>query len=295
LKIYSHKEYSDPKDVSDNPHSRKCLFCNGHLSRTALKDIWSTSNDEIEAIHENTKIQYKEVHGLEDYYLNLRLDTQDVEVWIDYCCFCGWWRIIKDVCICAEEWQIWDIFFGCVGALKIFSVNDLSTPLAEIRSYLVRNYERRFSINPRLFEEVVGSVFKSIGYHTHVTGYSNDGGIDVVLSSQQNSLVGVQVKRHKNKIKVEQIRSFAGALILGGYTKGIFVTTSEYQPGAIEAAKNCSVRMLPIELINASKFYDALKLAQKKSFDTSELYNVIANRGVENIFFYGWDTPRNSL
>ncbi len=218
-----------------------------------------------------------------------------IDVWVDYCLTCGWWRLIKDICISAQEWQMWDIFFGCVGTLKNLSVNDLSTPMDEISNYLVAKYEDRFSVNPRKFEEVVASVFKSLGNHVNVTGYSNDGGIDVVLGNTDENLIGIQVKRYKEKIKVEQIRPFAGALILSGLNKGIFVTTSNYQPAAITAAQKFTSLTLPIELIDANRFYDALKLSQKQSFDLDELKKSINKRKIPKLFDYGWDTPRNSL
>jgi restriction endonuclease Mrr len=42
----------------------------------------------------------------------------------------------------------------------------------------------------------------------------------------------VQVKRYRNAIQVEQIRSLAGAHMAHGMTRGIFVTTSSFQSGA---------------------------------------------------------------
>ena len=190
---------------------------------------------------------------------------------------------------------MWDIFFGCVGTLKNLSIDDLSTPIDEISNYLVVNYGNRFSVNPRKFEEVVASVFKNIVHNIYVTGYSNDGGIDVVLENANKNLIGIQVKRSKNKIKVEQIRAFAGALILAGLNKGIFVTTSTYQPGAMAAAEHFTSLTLPIELIDADRFYDALKLSQRQNLDIDELKRSINKRKIPNLFDYGWDTPRNSL
>ena len=65
--------------------------------------------------------------------------------------------------------------------------------------YLTAKYEERFIINPRLFEETVASVFKSIGYFTRVTAYQNDGGIDIILDGNDNKVIGVQVKRYSSK------------------------------------------------------------------------------------------------
>jgi restriction system protein len=54
-----------------------------------------------------------------------------------------------------------------------------------------------------MFEETVASVFRSLGYDATVTAYSGDGGIDVILHKGEER-IGVQVKRYRNSISVEQ-------------------------------------------------------------------------------------------
>jgi restriction system protein len=82
-------------------------------------------------------------------------------------------------------------------------------------------------MHPRRFEELVGAIFSDSGHRVRVTSYSCDNGIDsAVLEGPGDTLIGVQVKRYRNTIIAEQIRSFAGALVLGGITKGVLVTTS---------------------------------------------------------------------
>jgi len=295
MSVFEHKYFGNPQDICDNPHSRNCIYCKEKLSTVPIENAsWKTTDEELLTVHEETRIQYKEIHNLEDCYLNLNLDSKDEEVWIDYCTTCGWWRLVKDVCVWAETWQIWDIFFGCSGVLKNLQVDDLNTPIDEIANYLTARYNSRFSVHPRLFEAVVGSVCKAMGYQVHVTGYTNDGGIDVVLENSSMGSIGIQVKRYKNKIRVEQIRAFAGALLLSGHKRGIFVTTSDFQPGAYLAAGRYSIQTIPIELINAERFYDALKLTQKPTVDTSVIIESAQNT-LNILFPYGCDTPRNSL
>jgi len=122
-------------------------------------------------------------------------------------------------------------------------------------------------VNPRVFEETVASVFRDLGYHTRITGYSHDDGIDVVMDGPDGHLTGVQVKRWKNSVKVEQIRAFAGALILGGMTKGMFVTTGGFQSGVSGTAARFTSKGIPIELLNAERFYQALRIAQINRHD----------------------------
>jgi len=45
-------------------------------------------------------------------------------------------------------------------------------------------------VNPRVFEETVASVFRDLGYHTRITGYSHDDGIDVVMDGPDDASPG---------------------------------------------------------------------------------------------------------
>ncbi len=144
--------------------------------------------------------------------------------------------------------------------LKKLDLDDISLPLDDVSQYLLAKYEDRFSMHPRLFEEIVASAFRDAGYYARTTEYQNDGGIDVVLDGKGNKTIGVQVKRYKNSIKVSQIREFAGALIENDMTKGIFVTTSKFQGGAYQSISNFKERGIGIELMDSDRFYDALQI-----------------------------------
>ena len=92
-----------------------------------------------------------------------------------------------------------------------------------------------------------------------------DRGIDVYLDGPDESLIGVQVKRWRGAISVEQMTALTGALVVNDCTKGIFVTTSRFRRGAVEFAARSSLRGYPIELVDATKFYQTLKIAQARS------------------------------
>jgi restriction system protein len=156
---------------------------------------------------------------------------------------------------------------GACAQLRNLDIADISIPLDVLRAYLLAKYSDRFNIAPRKLEELVGNVFGDHGYSSYVTAYQNDGGIDVMLCKGHES-VGVQVKRYKNRIEAEQIRAFAGALMLGDHPSGIFVTTSEFRSGAITAAEGFTARGIPIQLMDAQRLYDALRL--KQNTDLSE-------------------------
>lgn len=198
------------------------------------------------------------------------------------CPQCGWWIVNR-----RRQWAPilpWPDMggyrdFGAVSCLKRLDLSDLTLPLEDVRAYLFAKYDSRHDVHPRLFEQTVASVFESIGFEVEVTTYSNDGGIDIILNDDE-SQIGVQVKRYKDSIKVEQIRALAGALVLKGLTKGIFVTTSSFQHGAVATTKEYASRGYAIELIDAPRFFDALKLAQRpmyKSYEEFALENPIGD------------------
>jgi len=178
------------------------------------------------------------------------------------CPACGWWSIIKQVTLDTPK-QFWDLIFRAEGALRSLDIDDVSQPISDIRAFLMAKYGQRFEVHPRKFEEVVASVFGNLGYQAAVTAYSCDGGIDAVLHGPRGELIGVQVKRYKNSIEVEQIRSFVGALLLGGFAKGIFVTTSRYQSGVPALTQQSRALGISIELIDEQVLFEALRVAPR--------------------------------
>src|ERR1044072_2862351 len=200
------------------------------------------------------------------------------------CEICGWWSKHRTIVSQGAGGEYFTLYGTCA-RLKSLDIADISTPIDEVKQYLVAKYEERFNVHPRMFEETVASVFRSFGFSAYVTSYQADGGIDAILEDAKGQMVGVQVKRYRNKIQVEQIRAFAGALILSGYTKGIFVTTSSYSSGALKAIAGYESRGLPIELVDAKRFYDALRLSQREHFkDSSDWLSEVGQVGDQLIY-----------
>lgn len=199
--------------------------------------------------------------------------SQDSE--IKGCSTCGWWSLISNRYGTSGDLYS-KISSGAIGSLKNLDLADISTPVKEVRAFLTAKYTSRFQVHPKLFEETVASVFRDLGYHVRVTGFTRDGGIDIILDSPDEGVIGVQVKRYQNKIGVEQIRTLTGALLLRGYTKGVFVTTSEFSCFAKQEAKVALSKGYPIELYNSEKFFDALKITQRKQYGSEiDFFNSI--------------------
>jgi restriction system protein len=183
---------------------------------------------------------------------------------VGVCPVCGWWLLVRR----STEWDgdKWRHVEGAHAQLSDLDLSDVSQPLSEVRTYLLAKYEARQTMHPRLFETTVASVFSDLGYMATVTAYQGDGGIDVILESSRRDRIGVQVKRYRDRIHVEQIRALTGALFLGGFTRGVFVTTSSFQSGGEATARTSAERGIPIELIDADRFYAALKLTSRSPY-----------------------------
>lgn len=184
------------------------------------------------------------------------LSRETVEVHI--CPRCGWWAA-KSPYINTGGHIMAEVGYG---ALKVLDVTDVSAPVDEVRSHLVLKPEDFARIDPKLLEDVVGSIFRSFGYHVRVTSYRADGGIDAYLDGSDDTLVGVQVKRVSRAVEIEQINALTGALFVNDCSAGVFVTTSRFRSGVYKVAGKARARGLPIELFDSARLYGALQIAQ---------------------------------
>ena len=97
-------------------------------------------------------------------------------------------------------------------------------------------------ITPAMFERIAVDLLKAMGYgkdhadSAEVTGGPNDRGIDGVIKEDALGLskIYVQAKKYSARYAVSggKLREFAEALRVKRATKGVFVTTSKFAPGA---------------------------------------------------------------
>lgn len=96
--------------------------------------------------------------------------------------------------------------------------------------------ERLKTIDPYYFEKVILVLLQKMGYGDFIeTPKSADGGIDGVINQDKLGLekIYIQAKRYaENKVREKDIRNFIGAMS-GDTQKGVFVTTSVFDEGAI--------------------------------------------------------------
>ncbi len=114
------------------------------------------------------------------------------------------------------------------------------------------------NIDPYYFEKVILILLKKMGYGDFIeTSKSQDGGIDGIINEDKLGLdkIYIQAKRfNENKVREKDIRNFIGAMS-GDTNKGVFVTTSLFDIGAIEKAKNAHHKII---LIDGKKLVDLM-------------------------------------
>lgn len=119
------------------------------------------------------------------------------------------------------------------------------------------------------FEEFCYNVFKANGYKAKLTPKTNDGGKDIILK-KDNQTIYVECKHYseENKITVNLIHKLISACTLDDIKYGIFITTSSYTKSAIDIKDKS-------RYINLDLWYkdDILELCN--NIDSSTLINFI--------------------
>lgn len=126
---------------------------------------------------------------------------------------------------------------------------------SEVKNELL---ERLKTIDPYYFEKVILILLRKMGYGEFIeTSKSGDGGIDGIINEDKLGLdkIYIQAKRfNENKVREKDIRNFIGAMS-GDTNKGVFVTTSIFDNGAIEKTKNAHHKII---LIDGNKLVDLM-------------------------------------
>lgn len=130
----------------------------------------------------------------------------------------------------------------------------LLVEVLEWRKIQKEYYEK---IDPFDFEIEIAKLFEKEGYISEVTSKVNDGGKDIILR-KNNETIYVECKRLKHSSKVGRpvLQKLFGSMIADGVDKGIVVTTSRFSMEAIEFKKNLD---FDIELIDGSELMLRLK------------------------------------
>ena len=119
---------------------------------------------------------------------------------------------------------------------------------------------------PEFFEKLILDLLLKMGYGGSRTdagqhlGKTGDGGVDGVIQEDQLGLdrVYLQAKKYApgNTVGGEAVRAFMGALVEKSAQKGVFITTSSFSKGAINAANQAG--NLRLVLIDGDELADLL-------------------------------------
>src|SRR6266700_3976188 len=104
-------------------------------------------------------------------------------------------------------------------------------------------------LSARSFEFFAGDFLVYIGLEgVSVTRYMGDGGIDAqgdLIAGMFHIPTGIQVKRYRNNVQRPDIEKFIGALS-GRFSQGMFMTTANYAPSALQKASTSIPRILTL-------------------------------------------------
>lgn len=113
------------------------------------------------------------------------------------------------------------------------------------------------AMHPYEFQELVASLLRAMGYHVAwVAPPGKDRGIDILAWSDplgtRPPRIKIQVKRHEENIRVQDLRSFLA--VLGEDDVGIFVTTGGFTKDAEDEARTQERRK--VTLIDLERLFD---------------------------------------
>jgi restriction system protein len=109
--------------------------------------------------------------------------------------------------------------------------------------------------SPSFFEQLVVDLMLAMGYGGsrkeagQATQVTNDGGIDGTIKEDKLGLeiIYLQAKRWTNTVHRPEIDKFIGALTRQQARKGVFITTSDFSPGARDAATGLTMKVVLID------------------------------------------------
>ena len=194
------------------------------------------------------------------------------------CPNCGWWNayeLVEHRMYRRVGYTVRRSLKRAAGCLVELDVSDRTAAVQAIRDHLAIHRKALSRVHPDRLEKVVADVYKDLGYHSVATASSGDDGIDVILD-KGGIRIGVQVKRYKNKVQLKELRELAGALVLDGMTKGVFVTTSDFTSGAPRTVQGFQQHGIQIELINGERLLSQLEIAQRAMYRSREEFEEAA-------------------
>lgn len=139
---------------------------------------------------------------------------------------------------------------------------EFSSVHAEIYEYFGKYSSDLARLEWRSFEKLIASSFENNGFRAVLGPGRADGGVDVRIyqhDAVSENLTLVQAKRHGHTrpVRVDAVRSFMQVVGDEGANRGIFVTTSRFQPAAKRFAACHAWRLLLADSDDVAKWCSA--------------------------------------
>jgi hypothetical protein len=188
---------------------------------------------------------------LKYYDVSAGVDRSDEDLWKlkGYRCpFCGF---------AYETEEVWSLergierHTGVIAVLSEFNLNDSRVGLTELGSHLRRKFSDIYSLTPRKFEELVGQVYRELGYSVRLTAETRDGGFDLLLLERSSSdQIIVECKRYsrERRVTVGLVRQVLGVQLALGTKRAKIVATTEFTEPALKLAQQVNLGSSGFEL-----------------------------------------------
>lgn len=117
--------------------------------------------------------------------------------------------------------------------------------LVRERNRLLGSLQKLTALSPEQFEQLVGVLYKKLGYEVTVTPYGNDGGVDVV-AIKDGVRFAIQCKRYARTKSVgrPEVQQLLGARHGADCQQAIFVTTSTFTESAVAYATKVGIALV---------------------------------------------------
>ncbi len=152
-------------------------------------------------------------------------------------------------------------------------------------------------MSARSFEFFAGDFLVYIGLAgVSVTRYFGDGGIDAqgdLIAGMFRIPTGIQVKRYRNNVQRPDIEKFIGALS-GRFSQGMFMTTANYAPSALQKASTSIPRILTLNgecFTESLNFYTSYTDIERRSDSLSDDRTSV---GIKNLIILLSETGHRS-
>lgn len=183
---------------------------------------------------------------------------------VGVCDFCGWW---------INVFQCGNVGYTptLAAALLRFDINDSQLAIPELCSHLAKRFSDIYRLAPRRFEELVGDVYRCLGWEVSLTKQSRDGGVDLVClkkSAGEECLLECKRYRSGNRVGVATIDRLLGASFhfqsssvrLSTLRAVHLVTSSGFTRPALDAQIQIRATGIDIELRNGHELLRLLNV-----------------------------------